>query len=368
MSQSDATRAVHGGRPAPTPDGPINPPISLSSTLHAGGPHGYGREHNDTLAALEGVLGELEGGYATVFASGMAAANSIFDLFAPGDIVVASRYSYGGVIARLGELADRGSIELRTVDVTEPGAVSDATHGAAWVWVESPTNPMLEVCDLRATADAAHAAGAKLVVDNTFMTPLRQKPLAHGADFVMHSVTKSLAGHSDLLMGAVVVADAPTHERIMLRRVLLGAVPSAFDAYLALRGIRTLHVRLDRAEHNAMIIAERLAAHPAVAVVHYPGLPGHKNAGIHKDQAAGPGTVLAFEMVGGPDVAQRVTQAVRLMTHATSLGGVETLIERRRRWASENPLVPEALIRLSVGIEDVEDLWQDLEQALAVLG
>lgn len=365
MAHHDDTTAVHGGRPEAHPDGPVNPPISLSSTLHAGGPYGYGREYNDTLAALEKLLGDLEGGEATVFASGMAAANAVFDMFSPGDVVVASRYSYGGVIARLTELDARGAIKLRTVDVTEPDEIAATALGASWVWVESPTNPMLEVCDLRAAAQVAHAHGARLVVDNTFMTPLRQKPLSHGADFVVHSVTKALAGHSDLLMGAVITADHHMKEAILGRRLLLGAVPSAFDAYLAIRGMRTLHVRLDRAEHNAMIIAERLAAHPAVSAVHYPGLPGHKNAGVHKDQALGPGTVLAFEVAAGAAAAQRVTESVRLMTFATSLGGVETLIERRRRWAGENPLVPEALIRLSLGIENVEDLWADLQQALS---
>jgi cystathionine gamma-synthase len=332
--------------------------------LHAGGPYGYGREHNDTLAALESVLGELEGGTAVTFSSGMAAANSVFDLFNSGDVVVASRYSYGGVMARLKELDARGVISLRLVDVTEQADVDAHARNAQWVWVESPTNPMLEVCDLRATAEVAHSVGAKLVVDNTFMTPLRQKPLALGADIVMHSVTKSLAGHSDLLMGAIVTKDEHVAEQVLGKRVSMGGIPSAFDGYLALRGIRTLHVRLDRAEHNAMILAERLADHPAISVVHYPGLPSHKNAGIHKDQASGPGTVLSFEVGAGADAAQRVTESVKLMTYATSLGGVETLIERRRRWAGENPLVPENLVRLSVGIEYVEDLWKDLEQAL----
>jgi cystathionine gamma-synthase len=304
----------------------------------------------------------------------MAAAGSVFDLFAPGSVVVASKFSYTGVAVRLGELAERGIIELRLADVTDNADLaskilpSDEQRAANWVWIETPTNPMLEICDIRKTAEVAHSVDAYLAVDNTFMTPARQNPIALGADFVMHSVTKGLAGHSDLLMGAIVVSDPELHHEIVERRVLLGAIPSAFDAFLALRGIRTLHVRIDRAEANARELAARLASDARVSRVHYPELPTQKNADIHAKQASGPGFVISFEVAGTPDDAERVTKSVRLATHATSLGGVETLIERRRRWPKENSEVPENLIRMSVGIENVEDIWNDLSQALNRIG
>ena len=367
------TAAVLAGRPPASPDGPVNPPIVASSTLHAGGPHGYMRDWNDTYGALEALLGELEGGLATVFSSGMAAANAVFDLFEPGAVVVSCRYSYTGVSVRLRELADSGRINLRLVDATENDDLERAIKGeagqapASWVWLESPTNPMLEVCDITYAAEVAHSVNACVVVDNTFMTPARQNPLALGADIVMHSVTKGLAGHSDLLMGALVTIDQDMREKIVMRRVLLGAVPSAFDAFLAIRGIRTLFVRMDRAEFNAQELAELLQSHPAVAKVHYPGLPSHKNAGVAKDQTRGPGSVMSFEVNGSADDAQRVCESVQLLTHATSLGGVETLLERRRRWAAENTEIPDNLIRLSVGIENVDDIWADLKAALDLI-
>lgn len=362
------TIAVHAGRPAVTPDGPVNAPIVLSSTTHAGGPYGYMRDWNETLGALEETLGALEGGKAIVYSSGMGATSAVFDLIPDGSPVVASQYSYTGVAVRLKELHDLGRIELRLVDVTDAAAVAEGILGdgkpASWVWLETPTNPMLEVCDIRAAAVVARSVGAYLVIDNTFMTPARQRPLELGAHVVMHSVTKGLAGHSDLLMGALVTNEPELAHNFVERRVLLGTVPSAFDAFLVMRGIRTLAVRVDRAEANAQIIAERLQNHAAVKKVYYPGLVGHKNADIAKSQSSGPGTVLSFETVGDADTAERACRAVDLITHATSLGGVETLMERRRRWAKENSAVPETLIRLSVGIENVEDIWRDLDRVL----
>ncbi len=362
------TIAVHVGRPAPGPDAPINPPIVASSTLHAGGPLGYHRDGNETLGHLETLIGTLEGGEATVYSSGMAAAGAAFDLIPMGGVIVASQYSYTGVAVRLNELHDLGRIVLRLVDVTDAASVESAIRGdgtpANWVWIESPTNPMMEICDIRAAAKVAKEVGAILAIDNTFMTPVRQRPLELGATVVMHSVTKGLAGHADLLMGALVTNDPHLHEELVERRVLLGAVPSAFDAFLAIRGIRTLSIRVERAEHNAQILAERLVDHPAVKTVLYPGLPHHPNAAVAKDQTDGPGTVLSFDVIGTPDDADKVCESVELVTYATSLGGVESLIERRRRWAKENVAVPETLIRMAVGIENVEDLWRDLKAAL----
>lgn len=362
------TVAVHAGRPARTPDGPINPPIVASSTMHAGGPYGYGREWNETLAALEETIGTLEGGHATVYSSGMAAANAVFDLVPMGGVIVASSHSYAAIGTRLEELAASGRIVLRHADVTNPDDIAKQIIGdgksADLVWFESPTNPLLEICDIRAAAHVAHAAGALLAIDNTFMTPARQQPLILGADIVMHSVTKGLSGHADLLMGAVVTADPDLAKQMVDRRIYLGAVPSAFDAFLAIRGIRTLSIRIDRGEENAKILAERLANHPAVSKVYYPGLASHPNAQVHSQQASGPGLMISFLAGNSAADADKICESTLLAANATSLGGVETLLERRRRWSHENVAVPENLIRLSVGIENVEDLWADLDQAL----
>jgi len=357
------TAVVQAGRPPVLPDGPVNPPIVLSSTLHAGGEHGYMRDWNATLDAFEQALGALDSGKCTVFSSGMAAANAVFDLFPQASAVVASQFSYTGVAVRLKELHDLGRIELRLVDITDDVAVEKAISGdgnpASWVWIETPTNPMMEICDIEATAAVARHFGAYLAVDSTFMTPIRQRPLELGAHLVMHSATKGIAGHSDLLMGALVTQDEELSAKIVDRRVLLGAVPSAFDSYLALRGLRTLAVRIDKAESNAQFIAERLANHPKVSAVYYPGLGGHTD---------GPGFMLSFLVTGDAEDAERVCQATNLITYATSLGGVETLMERRRRWPSENVAVPENLIRMSVGIENPNDIWADLDQALLSSG
>jgi cystathionine gamma-synthase len=336
--------------------------------MHAGGEHGYMRDWNATLDALEQALGVLDGGKCTVFSSGMAAANAVFDLFPQGSVVVASQFSYTGVTVRLNELHALGRIQLRLVDITDDVAVEKAISGegtpANWVWIETPTNPMMEICDIEATAAVARKFGAYVVVDSTFMTPIRQRPLELGAHLVMHSATKGIAGHSDLLMGALVTQDEALAAKIIDRRVLLGAVPSAFDSYLALRGLRTLAVRVYKAESNAQFIAERLAGHPKVSAVYYPGLGGHKNADVAKRQTDGPGFMLSFLVDGDAQDAERVCQAIELITYATSLGGVETLMERRRRWPSENVAVPENLIRMSVGIENAKDIWADLDQAL----
>lgn len=349
MSVPDlSTIAVHAGRPERSPDAPLNAPIVPASSFVAGGPMEYARDAAPTTEALEALIGALEGGHATCFASGMAAANAVMDLVPPGGTVVAPNEAYTGVAVRLRELRDAGRIGLRTVDVADAAAIARACDGAALLWLESPTNPLMDVADLpRAIADA-HASGARVVVDSTFATPVLQRPLSDGADLVLHSVTKALAGHSDLLGGAVVAADPVLAEEVRGRRVFLGGAPSAFDCYLAMRGIRTLALRVERAQASAQVLAARLAAHPAVQRVRYPGW----------------GTMLAIELA---DVAacDALASRVRTWTHATSLGGVESLLERRRRWAKEAPSVPEALMRLSVGIEHVEDLWRDLEQALA---
>lgn len=308
----------------------------------------YARYDSPTSHALEDVIGGLEGGLATVFASGMAAANAAMDLVPMGAVVVAPSAAYTGVAIRLRELAEIGRIQLRVVEVDDTTAVVAACNGAQMLWLESPTNPMLQVADLPACIAAAHANHALVLVDNTFATPILQQPISQGADIVMHSVTKALSGHSDLLLGALVTTDPELAEHLRTRRVFMGALPSAFDCYLALRGIRTLAVRIERAQANAKMIIPLLRDHPAVSRVRYPEF----------------GTMAAIEISEGADAADAVCASAELWTYATSLGGVESLLERRRRWPLESETVPMNLIRLSFGIENADDLWRDLKQAL----
>ncbi|WP_121252226.1 trans-sulfuration enzyme family protein [Nocardioides ferulae] len=346
-----ATVAVTAGRPPHVADQPLNPPIAMASTYVAGGDLEYGRYGNPTWAAFEETLGALEGGRALAFASGLAAVATVLDLVGQDATVVAPRHAYNGTVMQLGDLEARGRLRSELVDVTDTDAVVKACEDAALVWLESPTNPALEVADIATIAAAAHEAGAYVVVDNTFATPLLQRPLELGADLVVHSVTKYLAGHSDVLMGAVVTRDEQLYGVLKGRRDLLGAVPGTLEAYLALRGLRTLHLRVERAQANATDLASRLAAHPAVDQVRYPGFGG----------------IISIVLAGGAPAADLLTRTTRIWVHATSLGGVESSFERRRRWKSEPATIPDALVRLSVGIEDVEDLWDDLRQALDAL-
>jgi cystathionine gamma-synthase len=275
------------------------------------------------------------------------------------------------------ELAEKGFLELRTVDITDTDAVLEQlkpSEGAAasMLWLESPTNPMLGVADIRALVTAAHAAGAVVVTDNTFSTPLVQQPLSLGSDVVLHSVTKYLSGHSDVVLGALVTSDAGLRATLLHHRTIHGGIAGPFEAWLALRGLRTLALRVERSQASAAVLAERLSAHPRVAGIRFPGLasdPGHDRA---KAQMKGFGSVLCIEIgesggLSGADAADRIVSALQLWLPATSLGGVESLIERRRRHAAEPLSVPDNLVRLSVGIESVEDLWADLEQALSTL-
>lgn len=347
-----ATRAVHAGRPPHEPDQPLSTPITMASTYVAGGDREYGRTGNPTWQAFEAALGDLEGGRALAFSSGLGAVSTVLGLVAHGATVVAPRVSYNGTLLQLADLESRGRVATRLLDVEDTaGFVAAMDDDVALVWLESPTNPSLELADIPAIAAAAHAAGASVVVDNTFATPLLQQPLSLGADMVVHSATKYLSGHSDLLMGAVVTADDALWEVLKGRRDLLGAIPGTLEAWLALRGLRTLHVRMERAQANAAELARRLAGHPAVAEVRYPGF----------------GAMVSILAAGGADAADAVSASTRLWIHTTSLGGVESTLERRRRWAHEPSEVPDSLLRLSVGIEDVEDLWTDLAQALDAL-
>ncbi|GAA2752219.1 trans-sulfuration enzyme family protein [Amnibacterium kyonggiense] len=342
-----STRAVTTGRPPAGPDAPLNAPVVLASTYGSFGDLEYGRYANPSWTAFEDALGDLEGGRCIAFASGMAAIAAVLDLVPTGGTVVAARHSYTGTIGRLRELEERGLVRTVLVDVTDTAAVAEAARGAALVWLESPTNPALELADIAAVVRGAHAVGALVAVDNTFATPLLQRPLEHGADLVVHSVTKGLAGHSDLLMGAVVTASEELATRVTGSRTLGGAVPSAFEAFLALRGLRTLPVRLERAQATAQRLVRRLEGHPGVHETRYPGF----------------GSIVSV-VLADAEAADALVHGVRLWRAATSLGGVESTLERRRRWAAEAPTIPEGLVRLSVGLEDPDDLWDDLEQAL----
>jgi len=346
---SPASLVVALGRPDRVPGASVNPPIELTSTFAA--PEvgvAYGRNENPTWTAFEDALGTLEGGAALVFSSGMAAITAAMSLVPAGGTVVVPLHAYNLTTALLVEYADSGH-EVRGVDISDTGAVVAALDGAALLWAESPTNPMLEVADLPAIFAAARERGALSVCDNTLATPLHQQPLALGADVVIHSVTKYLAGHSDVLLGATVTRRDDLLAHLTRRRTLHGGIAGPMEVWLALRGLRTLHVRFERACANAAELARRLEQHPAVERVRYPGF----------------GAMVSFEVHGGASAADAVTNACRLWLHATSLGGVESLIERRRRYAAESPTVPENQLRLSVGIEDVDDLWRDLRRALA---
>ncbi|HEY6932550.1 MAG TPA: PLP-dependent aspartate aminotransferase family protein [Marmoricola sp.] len=345
-----ATRAVHEGRPPHTRDEPLNVPITMASTYVAGGEREYGRYTNPTWTAFEDALGSLEGGRCLSFASGLAAVATVLDLVGQGQTVVAPRHAYNGSVMQLADLEARGRLTARLEDITDTDAMVAACADAALVWLESPTNPALEVADIAAITKAAHEAGAHVVVDNTFATPLLQQPLDLDVDLVVHSATKFIAGHSDVLMGAVVTRDEELHRVLKGRRDLIGAIPGAFEAWLALRGLRTLPLRIERAQDNARELVRRLAGAPHVAEVRYPGF----------------GAIVGLVLDSGlaADLFQHKTE---LWVYATSLGGVESTLERRRRWKSEPATIPEGLVRLSVGIEDVEDLWADLEQALQAL-
>jgi cystathionine gamma-synthase len=359
-----STVVVHAGRPARVPDAPLGESPVFSSTYIAGGNRGYGRFDNDAWAALEETLGALEGGRSLSFASGMAAAAAVCDLVPVGGRVVAPQHAYSGVLALLDQQAAAGRLTVDRVAIADTAAVSAAVVGADMLWIESPTNPAMEVADLPALAAAGRTAGAVVVVDNTFATPLLQQPLKLGADIVMHSATKFIAGHSDVVLGAIITDSDEYWTALELRRRSLGAIPGPMEAWLALRGLRTLALRLERAQSNAAFLAQRLLEHPRVSLVRYPGLaddPGHERAAA---QMSGFGAILAFELGGDGPGAQRVCESTSLWVHATSLGGVESMLERRRRWAIEVPTIPEDLIRLSVGIEHPDDLWADLEQAL----
>ena len=348
MSLHPETSAITAGRPEVAPDAPLNPSIVISSTFHAGGPVGYGRYGNESWSALETAIAELEGGATLSFSSGMAAVSAVFSILPIGAPVVASNQGYSGCMTLLNQLHETGRLEVRFVEITDTEQVIAAMKGAALLWLESPTNPCLDVADLPALISAAKKMGIGVAVDNTFATPLVQKPLSMGADIVMHSVTKFLAGHSDVVLGSLSTNDQALFKRLEDARKFNGSIPGPFEAWLALRGIRTFPIRFRAAEASAKELVTRLTSHAKITKVRYPGF----------------GAIISFEVDGTAEQTQKVCESSKIIAHATSLGGVESLWERRRRWAIESPSVPEQLIRLSVGCEHVDDLWNDIDQAL----
>lgn len=369
-----ATSVVSLGRPPRETGSSLNPPITLTSTFVGSAvPEAddrvYARFSNPSWEPLEEAIAKLEGSPvpALSYASGMAAVSAVFSLVPIGGVVVVPGTSYNGTIGLARQLHTDGAFELREVDPTHLEETIQAFDAADLVWLESPTNPMLDVLDLKTLIQAAKERGATVVVDNTFSTPLRQRPLDFGADLVVHSATKFIAGHSDVLLGLVVTDDEATRVRLLAKRTLHGSIPGPFEAWLTLRGLRTLAVRLDRAEQSAAKLAKRLADHPALSRVRYPGLPEDPGYALAAAQMDGFGAMVSIEFAGGVAAAERFVESLELITPATSLGGVETLAERRRRQPSEPKEVPESLVRLSIGIEHVEDLWSDIAAALGGL-
>lgn len=415
MNQRERTFVVSAGRGAHAPNQPVNMPVDFTSTYsyRPGVPAvmDYAREGMPSWEPLEELLAQLEAGTRSsyraqgfvttaedhpvqvlpglLFSSGMAAISAVVHLLAPGSHLVMPRHSYMGFSALAQQMADQGLLTLHRVDIADTEQVTTTLHDVStlasaqdaqvMLWIESPTNPMLEVADLPALLAAAKKRGVLTAVDNTFATPLRQRPLKHGADVVVHSVTKFLSGHSDLIMGAAITGDPEIHRRLHTHRTLHGAIPGPMEVYLALRGVRTLAVRLDASESNAGELARRLdelsrQAGLPLRKVNYPGLPDHPQHERAAAQLGGFGAILTIEVDADQpgatgtrteaEVADAVLSALELWTPATSLGGVESLAERRRRHPGEPASVPDGLIRLSVGIEDVEDLFADLLNAL----
>jgi cystathionine gamma-synthase len=374
------TLAVHAGAEPDPLTGAVVPPIQLSTTFKQDGVGGlrggyeYGRSGNPTRAALESAIATLEHGtHGLAYASGLAATQNVLYLLEPGDRLLMSDDVYGGTWRLADKVWRRYGIATDPIDLRDLDAVAAAFSGDGpprMVWIETPSNPLLKVVDISAVARLAAVAGAITVVDNTFATPFLQRPLEVGADLVLHSATKYLGGHSDVIGGLIATRSDELAERLRFHQNAAGAVPSPFDCYLVMRGLRTLAVRMERATANALGLATWLAERPDVERVHYPGLPDHPAAELVERQMRLPGAMLSFEIRGGEEAARRFAAATRLFTLAESLGAVESLIElpapMTHASVADSPLaVPPALVRLSVGIENVDDLRADLEAAFS---
>jgi cystathionine gamma-synthase len=381
MSSQDGfeTLAIHAGQEPDALTGAVVPPIYQTSTFKQDGVGGlrggyeYSRSANPTRTALEECLAALEGApRALAFASGLAAEDCLIrTVCSPGDHVLIPDDAYGGTYRLFARVLTGWGLEHTVVPIADAAAVRArlAERPAKLIWIETPTNPLLNIADIAALARAGHEVGATVVVDSTFASPYLQQPLKLGADVVVHSTTKYLGGHSDVVGGALAVADADLAEQLDFTRNATGSVPGPFDAWLTLRGIKTLAARMDRHCRNAMRVAQMLAEHPAVAQVFYPGLPSHPGHKAAQEQMRAFGGMVSFRMVAGEDAAVRTCGRTRLFTLGESLGGVESLIEHPARMthasvAGSELEVPADLIRLSVGIEDCDDLLDDLRQAL----
>jgi cystathionine gamma-lyase len=375
------TRAIHAGQAPDPTTGAVMTPIYYTSTYaqQAPGVHKgfeYSRTHNLTRYALEANLASLEGGVgALCFASGLAATSTLLSLFDSGSHVIACDDLYGGTFRLFDKVFRRLGFEFTYVDPVAgaPAVAAALRPNTKLVWLETPTNPMLKIIDIAAVVAAVKPRGVTVAVDNTFMTPFFQRPLELGADVAAHSMTKYLNGHSDVIGGALVFKDKELRDRVAFLQNAIGAVISPMDSFLVLRGTKTLHVRMERHEHNARVLAEWLSGHAQVEKVYYPGLPSHPQHALAKQQARGFGGMISFVLRGGLDQARRFLSTCKVFTLAESLGGVESLIEHPaimthasvpadRRAALG---IVDGFIRLSVGIEDVADLRADLEAAFA---
>jgi cystathionine gamma-synthase len=383
MTDRFETLTVHAGAEPDPQTGAVVPPIQMSTTFKQDGVGGlrggfeYGRSGNPTRGALEAAIAALESGkHGLAFASGLAATQTVGYLLDPGDRVLMSDDVYGGTWRLADRVWRRYGIEADPIDLRDLDEVAARLSGdraPRMVWIETPSNPLLKVIDISAVARLAAVAGAITVVDNTFATPYLQQPLTLGADLVLHSATKYLGGHSDVIGGLVATRSDELAERLRFHQNAAGAVPSPFDCFLVMRGLRTLAVRMDRASANARELATWLADRPEVERLHYPGLPGHPAAELVERQMRLPGAMLSFELRGGEEAARRLAGATRLFTLAESLGAVESLIEvpapMTHASVADSPLaVPPSLVRLSVGIEAAEDLRADLERGFAAIG
>ncbi|NUU04959.1 cystathionine gamma-synthase [Leifsonia sp. C5G2] len=379
MTHGFATRAIHEGQEFDPTTGAIIPPIYQTSTFVQDGIGGlrngyeYGRAGNPTRSSLETLLASLEGGVrALSFASGLAAEDALLRAaLRPGDHIVLGNDAYGGTHRLIERIHGEWGIRNTTVDLSDLDAVREAlaADGTRMLWIETPSNPLMKISDIAALVELGHAAGAVVVVDNTFASPALQQPLSFGADVVVHSTTKYLGGHSDVIGGALVFADEELAAKAQFLQFAAGAVSSPMDAWLTVRGIKTLQVRVRQHSANAQAIAEALVGHAGVERVYYPGLPDHPGHELAARQMSGFGGMLSVALAGGAEAARRFAESTRVFQLAESLGGVESLIgypsEMTHASVRGTALeVPDNIVRLSVGIEDVDDLLEDVEQAL----
>jgi cystathionine beta-lyase/cystathionine gamma-synthase len=377
---SQDTLAIHGGQSHEPVTGAVMQPIVLSTTFAQEGPGGhkgfeYGRSGNPTRNALEACLASIEGGkHGFAYGSGLAATTNVAHLLRPGDHVVCGDDVYGGTFRLFDKIMKPMGIDLSMVDLADPAKVKAALRPSTkLIWLETPSNPMLKIFDIAKVAEVAHAAKIMLAVDNTFATPILQSPLSLGATLVMHSTTKYINGHSDAVGGAIVTSDEELAQRLRFAQNAIGAVPSPFDCYLVLRGIKTLPVRMRQHVASARAIAERLAGHAQVAKVYYPGLPSHPGHAIASKQMRGPGGMISFELKGSLENAKAFLSALRIFACAESLGGVESLAEHPAIMTHASvPAdarralgISDGLVRLSVGLEAESDLWDDIERGFS---